>query len=165
MIQYFFSCLKACADKLKREMEDFGYPPKFPDPVEEVVVEEKPDAPKDKSKGGLLFFLNLLPTCARNVLKSKLYAGKKSKLVAKSGGAKYQWQIMQSLGLKDDEIKPFADADYWLRFFPPLAKRDLMKLGLHVILVTSVPPSLKLLYPSQFYCHRWIGADLSSRRT
>lgn len=58
--------------------------------------------------------------------------GKKSKLVAKSGTAKYQWQIMQSLGLHDEEIKHFANAEYWLKFFPPLAKRDLMKLGLHV---------------------------------
>jgi leucyl-tRNA synthetase len=58
--------------------------------------------------------------------------GKKSKAVAKSGTAKYQWQIMQSLGLNDEEIKPFANAEYWLKFFPPLAKRDLMKLGLHV---------------------------------
>ena len=32
--------IKACADKLKREMEDFGYPPKFPLEIEE---EEKPD--------------------------------------------------------------------------------------------------------------------------
>ncbi len=34
-------------------MEEFGFPPKFPDPVDEVVVEEKPSdsAPKDKSKG------------------------------------------------------------------------------------------------------------------
>lgn len=61
-----------------------------------------------------------------------LCSGKKSKLVSKTGSAKYQWQIMTSLGLDDNEIKPFADADYWLRFFPPLAKRDLMKLGLHV---------------------------------
>lgn len=44
--------LQACADKLKREMQDFGYPPKFPEPVEEAVVEDKSDtAPKDKSKG------------------------------------------------------------------------------------------------------------------
>ena len=33
--------IKACADKLKREMEDFGYPPNFPAEVEEVEIEEK----------------------------------------------------------------------------------------------------------------------------
>lgn len=42
--------IKACADKLKREMEIYGYPPKFPEEIE--MVEEKEDAAlKDKSKG------------------------------------------------------------------------------------------------------------------
>jgi len=48
--------IKACADKLMREMEIYGYPPKFPEEiestVEESIVEEKGnDVPKDKSKG------------------------------------------------------------------------------------------------------------------
>ena len=51
--------------------------------------------------------------------------GKKSKAAAKAGTAKYQWQIMHSLGLKDEEIKEFADADYWLDYFPPHCKSDL----------------------------------------
>ncbi|XP_012534882.1 leucine--tRNA ligase, cytoplasmic [Monomorium pharaonis] len=99
--------IKACADKLKREMETYGYPPKFP---EIEIIEEKVDdiMIKDKSKG------------------------KKSKAIAKAGSAKYQWQIMQTLGLKDEEIKKFADAAYWLEYFPPLAVRDLKSIGLHV---------------------------------
>lgn len=42
--------IKACADKLKREMELYGYPPQFPDEkrieevIEDVII-------KDKSKG------------------------------------------------------------------------------------------------------------------
>lgn len=42
--------IKACADKLKREMELYGYPPQFPNEekieeiVEDIVI-------KDKSKG------------------------------------------------------------------------------------------------------------------
>lgn len=55
-----------------------------------------------------------------------------SKAVAKAGSAKFQWQIMQSLGLKDKEIKNFADAAYWLDYFPPLAVQDLKSIGLHV---------------------------------
>ena len=31
--------------------------------------------------------------------------GKKSKVAAKDAGLRYQWQIMQALGLKDEEIK------------------------------------------------------------
>ena len=30
--------------------------------------------------------------------------GKKSKAAAKAGPGKYQWEIMQSLGMKDEEI-------------------------------------------------------------
>lgn len=44
--------IKACADKLQRELETFGYPPKFPTEEEPKVVEEDTDVvPKDKSKG------------------------------------------------------------------------------------------------------------------
>lgn len=102
--------IKACADKLKREMEDFGYPPQFPAVSEDFTSAETSQAevPKDKSKG------------------------KKSKAVAKTGGAKYQWQIMQSLGMQDEEIKQFADAEHWLNYFPPLAVKDLKRIGIHV---------------------------------
>ena len=57
---------------------------------------------------------------------------KKSKAVAKQGSAKYQWQIMQSLGFKDNEIAKFADYDTWLKYFPPMGMADLNKMGLKV---------------------------------
>ncbi|XP_042902350.2 leucine--tRNA ligase, cytoplasmic [Parasteatoda tepidariorum] len=102
--------IKACADKLKYEMETFGCPPTFPDDVavktEEIVEEVK--MPADKAKG------------------------KKSKLAAKTGGGNYQWQIMQSLGLKDEEIVKFADAEHWLKYFPPLAIKDLKAMGVKI---------------------------------
>uniref|UniRef100_A0A915C2C9 leucine--tRNA ligase n=1 Tax=Parascaris univalens TaxID=6257 RepID=A0A915C2C9_PARUN len=100
--------IKTAADKLKREIEDFGCPPKFPIDEEESVVEEKSAADeviRDKSKG------------------------KKSKAMAKAVSAKYQWQIMQSLGLNDVEIEKFADAQHWLGYFPPLCVADLKKMG------------------------------------
>ncbi|KAK3919230.1 Leucine--tRNA ligase, cytoplasmic [Frankliniella fusca] len=103
--------IKACSDKLKREMESFGYPPQFPvdDNTTSTAAESKEDLlTKDKSKG------------------------KKSKAVAKTGSAKYQWQIMQSLGLDDEEIRKFADASHWLSYFPPLAIQDLRSIGVHV---------------------------------
>ena len=31
----------------------------------------------------------------------------KSKVVAKTGGVKYQWEIMQNIGLSDEEIKKY----------------------------------------------------------
>ncbi|XP_078481637.1 leucine--tRNA ligase, cytoplasmic [Ciona intestinalis] len=102
--------IKACSDKLKREMEDFGFPPNFPE-TEKVVVEEK------KTKDPII------------VDKSK---SKKSKAAAKTGTAQYQWQIMRSLGLENDEIKLFADAEHWLKYFPAFAKKDLKRMGLKV---------------------------------
>ncbi|XP_062608750.1 leucine--tRNA ligase, cytoplasmic-like [Saccostrea cucullata] len=100
--------IKASADKLKREMADFGFPPEFPPEEEEEQEEEKEITIKDKSKG------------------------KRSKLKAKTGGMKYQWQIMKSLGLKDEEIKDFADPAHWLKYFPPHCKEDLKSMGLKV---------------------------------
>ncbi|CAL1280646.1 unnamed protein product [Larinioides sclopetarius] len=52
--------------------------------------------------------------------------------MAKKGDATYQWQIMQSLGLSDDEIQKFADAEYWLEYFPPLCIQDLKSMGVKV---------------------------------
>ncbi|KIH58091.1 leucine--tRNA ligase [Ancylostoma duodenale] len=39
---------------------------------------------------------------------------------------------MQSLGLKDEEIKKFANTDHWLDYFPPYCISDLKKMGLKV---------------------------------
>ena len=90
--------IKACADKLKREMEDFGFPPVFP--ADDIQVEAKEDNKENEEF----------------VIKDKS-KGKKSKATAKSSGAKYQWQIMKSLGITDDdEIRKFANADHWLRY-------------------------------------------------
>jgi hypothetical protein len=46
---------------------------------------------------------------------------KKGKLVAKSTGFTYQFQIMDSIGVPRSEIKKFADPLYWLTYFPPIA--------------------------------------------
>merc|ERR1719445_1562916 len=115
--------IKACADKIAREMEMFGNPPTFPVEEETVpeVVEREEIVIKDKSKG------------------------KKSKAAAKQGAGKYQWQIMKSLGMTDQEIAKFASADYWLEYFPPHCIEDCKKMGLHVdwrrsFITTDVSP-------------------------
>uniref|UniRef100_A0AAQ4P1Q5 leucine--tRNA ligase n=1 Tax=Gasterosteus aculeatus aculeatus TaxID=481459 RepID=A0AAQ4P1Q5_GASAC len=56
----------------------------------------------------------------------------KSKAAAKSGTATFQWDIMRSLGLKDQEISEFANAEHWLEYFPPLAVKDLKLMGVKV---------------------------------
>ncbi|KAE8614631.1 hypothetical protein XENTR_v10008247 [Xenopus tropicalis] len=104
--------IKACADKLKRETELFGYPPQFPEEEEE---EEETSAKKEDEV----------------IIKDKA-KGKKSKAAAKSGSSKYQWGIMKSLGLSDEEIIRFSEAEHWLDYFPPLAVEDLKSMGLKV---------------------------------
>eukprot|EP00095_Tigriopus_kingsejongensis_P005736 maker-scaffold28_size608977-snap-gene-1.13 protein:Tk05736 transcript:maker-scaffold28_size608977-snap-gene-1.13-mRNA-1 annotation:"hypothetical protein BRAFLDRAFT_63907" len=74
--------IKACADKLKREMADFGYPPVFP------LASLTPETPDPAERDEPI--------------------------------------------IKDEDIKKFADADYWLDYFPPLAVEDLKAMGLHV---------------------------------
>jgi len=46
---------------------------------------------------------------------------KKGKLVAKSTGFTYQFQIMESIGVPRIDIKKFADPLHWLTYFPPIA--------------------------------------------
>lgn len=55
-----------------------------------------------------------------------------SKAAAKTGSSKYQWGIMKSLGLSDEEVVSFSEAEHWLDYFPPLAVQDLKSMGLKV---------------------------------
>lgn len=124
----------ACADKLKREIELYGNPPQFPELDGDAAVadnggDKKADIDeimaKDKSKA------------------------KKSKAQAKSGTAKFQWQIMRDIirfdddqieGLSaeevskkvDQEIAKFVDPTYWFHYFPREAVKDLTALGLGI---------------------------------
>ncbi|CDI97282.1 leucyl tRNA synthetase [Echinococcus multilocularis] len=99
--------IRASADKLAREIELFGCPPDFPTANGEATNfnESKPEA-IDKSKS------------------------KKSKAVAKTGGMKYQWQIMKSLGIPEEDIPKFTDPNYWVEYFPFWCLHDLQRLGL-----------------------------------
>eukprot|EP00262_Sarcandra_glabra_P007379 TRINITY_DN20126_c0_g1_i1.p1 TRINITY_DN20126_c0_g1~~TRINITY_DN20126_c0_g1_i1.p1 ORF type:complete len:1097 (+),score=206.89 TRINITY_DN20126_c0_g1_i1:282-3572(+) len=117
LLPFAFHCtgmpIKASADKIAREIQKFGNPPVFPaveDEVSELAIEEK------KPEEG-----QMLPD---------KFKSKRSKATAKSGGDKYQWQIMKSFGLSDSEIAEFKDPCYWLSYFPPLAKEDLKAFGL-----------------------------------
>ena len=56
-------------------------------------------------------------------------AAKHSKVAAKTGGVKYQWQIMEALGIPSEEISKFVDPLFWTAYFPPLAEADLRAMG------------------------------------
>ncbi|OAY45047.1 leucine--tRNA ligase, cytoplasmic [Manihot esculenta] len=116
LLPFGFHCtgmpIKASADKLRREIQQFGDPPDFAREVEEQE-ESQPEPDDDHGSVPL-----------------DKFKGKKSKAAAKSGGQMFQWEIMRSFGLSDSEISKFQDPYEWLRFFPPLAMEDLKALGL-----------------------------------
>ncbi|TPX70822.1 leucine---tRNA ligase [Spizellomyces sp. 'palustris'] len=106
--------IKACADKLKKEIGMFG--PDF-----EGFKEE--DEAKEEAKPVVA---TAAPTDPTKITK------KHGKANAKSTGLKYQFQIMRSMGIPNDEIKNFADSKHWLYYFPPMAIEDLKAFGLSV---------------------------------
>ncbi|AMD21140.1 HEL141Cp [Eremothecium sinecaudum] len=102
----------ACADKLKREAEMFGED--FANAaVEEEDEEEVPEVKEEKPD-------------SEDVTKFK---AKKSKAAAKKGSGKYQFEIMLQLGIPREEVIKFADAQYWLTYFPPLCEQDCTDFG------------------------------------
>ncbi|KAJ3091299.1 cytosolic leucyl tRNA synthetase [Quaeritorhiza haematococci] len=109
--------IKACADKLKREIEMFGKNFEKYTPEEETEKEE----PKE----------NVDPKAAASVDPTKIKK-KHGKVAAKSTKDKYQFQIMLSMGVPKEDIHKFADAKHWLYYFPPLAMQDLKSFGAHV---------------------------------
>ncbi|KAF5007544.1 hypothetical protein FDECE_6135 [Fusarium decemcellulare] len=105
--------IKACADKLVNEIKLFGQ--EFQGyKAEESVVEDKAPAAKQTKED---------PT---------KFTAKKGKAAAKTVKMKYQFQIMQAIGIPTQEIHLFADPQYWLEFFPPLAIRDLTNFGCRI---------------------------------
>ncbi|KAI9681248.1 MAG: cytosolic leucyl tRNA synthetase [Caeruleum heppii] len=117
--------IKACADKLVREVQLFGT--NFEGCPEESIVggaDGKNDAPIDGDPPA--------PTQAQTREDVTKFSAKKSKAVAKSVRMKYQFQIMLALGIPIEEIHRFAEPQYWLSFFPPLCKRDLNNFGARI---------------------------------
>ncbi|CAI8495635.1 unnamed protein product [Hanseniaspora opuntiae] len=110
----------ACADKLKREIELFGENfENLPSEEEEKEQELKKEQEKEKQNS------------AKEVDPTKFKA-KKSKAQAKQGRGKYQFEIMMQLGIEKEDVKKFADAAYWLNYFPALCQEDCESIGAKV---------------------------------
>jgi leucyl-tRNA synthetase len=45
---------------------------------------------------------------------------------------KYQYEILQQLGLTEQQIPDFIDANHWVKFFPPRGREHIKKFGVHV---------------------------------
>ncbi|KAI2616624.1 leucyl-tRNA synthetase, cytoplasmic [Hypoxylon sp. NC1633] len=103
--------IKASADKLVKEVEMFGQEferyREEQEPVAETVAKPTQREREDVTK----------------------FTAKKGKVAAKSVKMKYQFQIMQAMGIPVQQIHLFADPAYWLEYFPPLCKLDLGNFG------------------------------------
>lgn len=120
-------------------MRDFGIPPRFPVEEDESSTVEEPkevQMKEAKAKGKKVEMLFAPFFYALFLLQSKA--------VAKTGGGKYQWEIMHSLGISESEIPKFADASYWLKYFPPRCIEDVKAMGGKVRLCFVVSWRLEL---------------------
>lgn len=96
-LKFYPQCSQAAADKLVREIDMFG--PDFERYSAEAEEESKP-----------------APVASAPAVIGKATKGK---LNAKSTGLKYQFQILEAIGIPRGDIKKFADAQHWLTYFPP----------------------------------------------
>jgi leucyl-tRNA synthetase len=97
----------ASAQKLEREIKLYGNPPIFPEP--EPEPEEVKEVKAEKKSG----------------------KNKKGKLLKKKSKHKFQWQIMEEIGVPSSEIAAFQDPVHWLSYFPPIAMDHLKAFGLY----------------------------------
>jgi leucyl-tRNA synthetase len=105
--------IKACADKLVREVELFGqnferHVEEDPNAVPEVAAPSSTETKADVTK-----FTNL----------------KKGKAAMKTVKTKYQFQVMLSMGIPLEEIHKFSESSQWLKHFPQLWEAHLGQLG------------------------------------
>jgi leucyl-tRNA synthetase len=113
--------IKACADKLVREVEMFG---------QEFERYEDPGTTKaDSSQGNTPIPAPSQGTTRDDVTK---FTAKKGKAASKVVKMQYQFQIMSAIGIPLKEVHRFGDPQYWLTFFPPLCERDLTNFGARI---------------------------------
>eukprot|EP00898_Chlorokybus_atmophyticus_P008880 jgi/Chlat1/8994/Chrsp94S08281 len=155
--------IKACADKLKREIATFGNPPQFPsaaDAAEAALATAGEPASANGATANNQGNEDKDPTKFR---------AKKSKAVAKAGTAAYQWQIMQMSGIPEDTIAQFQDPQHWLNYFPPLAEQDLRAMGLGAdwrrsFITTDMNPYYDAFIRWQFNTLRKLGKVVKDKR-
>jgi leucyl-tRNA synthetase len=116
--------IKACADKLDREIREHGCPPVYPN--EEEADEAPAAAPSDAAAAASAAAAAASAAADKDPTK---FVGKKSKAQAKKGPGATQWQILRQSGIPEDEIPAFRDPAHWLRYFPPRAMEDIRALG------------------------------------
>ncbi|KAF3942477.1 hypothetical protein ABW19_dt0202683 [Dactylella cylindrospora] len=109
--------IKACADKLVREIEQFG------EDFNGYEAEADEEQPENQAPP---------PTAGKIKEDPTKFTAKKGKAAAKKVNMKYQFQIMEAIGVPKLEISKFADPYYWLTYFPPLCQEHCNSFGARI---------------------------------
>ncbi|KXZ46771.1 hypothetical protein GPECTOR_41g736 [Gonium pectorale] len=149
--------IKACADKLDRELRTYGCPPVFP--------EEEPESEADAAAAAAAA---AAPAADAKADPTK-FSGKKSKAAAKKGTGTTQWQILKLSGIPEDQIPDFRNSAHWLNYFPPLAARDIAAMGCGVdwrrsFITTDVNPYYDSFVAWQFWTLYRAGKVIKDKR-
>ena len=107
--------IKACADKLIEDVRKFGK--NF----------ENYDEEEEEARENGVTVAPVQGTQKKEDLTK--FSSKKGKQAGKAVKLKYQFQIMLAIGIPKEEIHKFADANYWLEYFPPICEDDLNSFG------------------------------------
>jgi len=108
--------VKAASDKLAEEVAMFG-----------TTFERYSDESISQSETASNGSASALPK--EDVTK---FTSKKGKTAAKTIKMRFQFQIMQAIGIPREDIHKFADAEHWFHYFPALCRRDLANLGTRI---------------------------------
>ena len=89
--------------------------------------------------------------------------------MAKKGAGTTQWDILKMSGIAEADIPAFADPVHWLRFFPPLAARDIKAMGCGVdwrrsFITTDVNPFYDSFVQWQFHTLLRAGKIVKDKR-
>lgn len=91
--------IQAAANKLKHEIETYGCPPVFPG-ADSLSLSPAEEVPEEKAAS--------TGEQAKEAVPGEFH-GKKTKLVAKTGGSKvHQWTILEKQGIPAEEIPKFV---------------------------------------------------------
>ena len=112
--------IKACADKLVEDVRKFG---------QNFENYEEDDDEQGPEQNGVAVAPVQGTMKKEDITK---FTSKKGKQAGKKVALKYQFQIMLALGIPKEEIHKFADANYWLKYFPPICKTDLTSFGARI---------------------------------
>jgi len=99
--------IQAAANKLKNEIKTFGNPPQFPN---DDVAEVKETSSLEQQVAAM----------------AKKGKAKKAKVVSKAAG-NYQWESLKKMGIDESEIPEFAEAEKWLKYFPPFGRENFLE--------------------------------------